>query len=170
MPTQFFDLPRELRDKVYQLLWFSTPHINLIYKTTIMLTAEYEKPFQRYLFKAYEPYMSPPRWLLTSKAFLKEGVEELNGKATITLRLRNPGAEYVYSPHAILPPHMIKQLHILTHPMINDNDDEVNSGDNFDSSQPRAVIHWNLKSGDGPYLNSLLSSLAAAGQTKILRI
>ena len=109
MPTSILDLPRELRDQIYDSLWTTTPKICLL-----------DKPSMGRILACYKSLLTPetalPLWLLTNKQILSEGTSQMIRHGTWIVRLRS---EY-NSRHTegVLSPALSRRLTItLTHPL-----------------------------------------------------
>lgn len=109
MPTSFLELPRELRDQIYDCLWTSTPKISLL-----------DHPSMGRIVACYKSHPTPetllPTWLLTNKQILTEATDQMIRHGTWIVRLRSE-----YDPQrvgAILSPVLARRLIItLTHPL-----------------------------------------------------
>ncbi|KAH6629774.1 hypothetical protein C7974DRAFT_454694 [Boeremia exigua] len=78
-PASWGDLPRELRDMVYPHLWEGIAPVRPA--TGYSRRDAFEVHYGQ--FKHYDGRMSGlPRWLLTSKQILREGLEQFNKHAT----------------------------------------------------------------------------------------
>jgi hypothetical protein len=73
IPTSFFDLPRELRDQIYDFAWQANTTRLVHVKRCIISEAIY--PLAKSL--DHQSVRGLPLWLLTCKATLEEGLEQL---------------------------------------------------------------------------------------------
>jgi hypothetical protein len=86
MPTTFFDLPRELRDNIYDHVWTSLRKIRLPYSAPILAEGYYN----------YSPpenadmsgFCSLPRGVASNKIMLKEALEAFHRKGVIVIRFQ----------------------------------------------------------------------------------
>ncbi|KAF2630718.1 hypothetical protein BU25DRAFT_245854 [Macroventuria anomochaeta] len=109
MPISFLDLPRELRDQIYDALWVSTPKISLL-----------DHPSMGRIITCYKSLLTPeaalPLWLLTSKQILSEATEQMIRHGTWTVRLRSEYDEQ--RAGKVLSPVLARRLTVtLTHPL-----------------------------------------------------
>jgi hypothetical protein len=109
MTTSFLDLPRELRDQIYDSLWTSTPKVSLL-----------DNPSMGRIVACYKSLLTPetalPTWLLTNKQVLDEGTEQMIRHGTWIVRLRSEYDERRVG--RTLSPVMARRLCItLTHPL-----------------------------------------------------
>jgi len=84
------DLPRELRNHVYQMLWEHTPHIkssNLGTFESVEIFYKETPQAERYLYNQAE---KPPSWLFTCKQILEEATEELRLRGAWYIRFGEP--------------------------------------------------------------------------------
>ncbi|KAH7077428.1 hypothetical protein FB567DRAFT_596596 [Paraphoma chrysanthemicola] len=79
MPTSFFDLPRELRDRVYDFVWEDSALFELHQDRVCSSFATYPSGFGLPIPTA------KPKWLLTNKAFLLEGLSQFRRGGYIEL-------------------------------------------------------------------------------------
>ena len=80
MPITFLDLPRELRNLIYQDLWLHTPNIFFKNGLTEQIHASYACVPDDYCYRvAFERL---PVWLPTCKQVFNEAIEEFTRKAT----------------------------------------------------------------------------------------
>ncbi|KAF2876300.1 hypothetical protein BDV95DRAFT_221751 [Massariosphaeria phaeospora] len=71
----FFDMPREIRDDIYHLIWKEEQMVSVPYRgSTFMI--EYDK--RPYSYRCKKPL---PTWLLTNKAMLEEGLAQFQRKS-----------------------------------------------------------------------------------------
>ncbi|KAJ4987194.1 hypothetical protein SVAN01_07346 [Stagonosporopsis vannaccii] len=109
MAPSFLDLPRELRDNIYDALWQHTPKITLL-----------DHPSMGRIVASYKSLLTPetalPSWLLVNKQVLSEGSAQMIRHGTWIARLRS---EYDDSRVGrILSPALARRLTItLTHPL-----------------------------------------------------
>lgn len=109
MPTTFLDLPRELRDQIYNALWTLTPKISLL-----------DNPSMGRVVACYKSILTPetalPTWLLTNKQILHEATQQMIRYGTWTVRLRSEYNEQRVG--SVLSPNLARRLTItLTHPL-----------------------------------------------------
>lgn len=109
MAPSFLDLPRELRDTVYDALWHHTPKIALL-----------DHPSMGRIVASYKSLLTPegalPTWLLANKQVLAEGSAQMIRHGTWIVRLRS---EYDGSRiGGVLSPVLARRLTVtLTHPL-----------------------------------------------------
>ncbi|KAJ8115944.1 hypothetical protein OPT61_g2529 [Boeremia exigua] len=109
MPPSFLDLPRELRDQIYDALWLSTPKITLL-----------DHPSMGRIVACYKSQPTPetalPTWLLTNKQILSEATAQMTRHGTWIIRLRS---EYdAQRTGRVLSPDLARRLTVtLTHPL-----------------------------------------------------
>lgn len=109
MPISFLDLPRELRDNIYDALWTQTPKITLL-----------DHPSMGRVVACYKSLLTPetalPTWLLTNKQILAEATSQMARHGTWIVRLRT---EYdANRVGAVLSPVLARRLTVtLTHPL-----------------------------------------------------
>lgn len=109
MPISFLDLPRELRDNVYDILWTQTPKITLL-----------DHPSMGRIVACYKSLLTPetalPTWLITNKQILSEATEQMTRHGTWIVRLRS---EYdAQRVGMVLSPALARRLTVtLTHPL-----------------------------------------------------
>lgn len=109
MPASFLDLPRELRDQIYDTLWCSTPKISLL-----------DHPSMGRVVACYKSLLTPetalPPWLLTNKQILSEATEQMVRHGSWIIRLRSEYDEQRIG--AVLSPLLARRLIVtLTHPL-----------------------------------------------------
>lgn len=109
MPASFLDLPRELRDQIYDSLWCSTPKISLL-----------DHPSMGRIVACYKSLLTPetalPTWLLTNKQVLLEATEQMIRHGSWIVRLRSEYDEQRIG--GVLSPVLARRLTVtLTHPL-----------------------------------------------------
>lgn len=109
MPPSFLDLPREIRDNVYDALWTATPKIALL-----------DHPSMGRIVACYKSHIYPetalPTWLLTNKQILSEATAQMVRHGTWIIRLRSEYNEDRVG--SVLSPTLARRLTItLTHPL-----------------------------------------------------
>lgn len=74
---KFFELPQELRDMIYDLVWTEQPNIRLQHCGKV-----YSVNYDRTTLREAQPHVLPTNsstnWLLTSKRILEEGIQQLH--------------------------------------------------------------------------------------------
>jgi hypothetical protein len=82
MPS-FFNVPAELRYMIYDCLWRETPSIRLCLVPGLRHFAEYDGPLK----KDQKFTIGLPIWLLASKTFRLEGIDQFHtiGRSNVTL-------------------------------------------------------------------------------------
>jgi hypothetical protein len=100
MPTSFFDLPRELRDQVYDLAWQDNNDIRFSAKAGGI---EVEATYPRGMSLDPKSAQGLPLWLLTNKATLKEGLEQFQREGSLhhlssALETQLGDSFYTYKP------------------------------------------------------------------------
>ena len=112
----FFDLPRELRDLIYQELWAGKTFGGIFIDDKIRLkyTLRFEKG-------GWSPPPLPgsrprlPPWLLTSKSLLTEALSEFRCYGSVTISFLGYGRDYVYkksSPNILLGPFRVRDMRV----------------------------------------------------------
>ncbi|KAF9692387.1 hypothetical protein EKO04_009413 [Ascochyta lentis] len=109
MPTSFLELPRELRDQIYDSLWTFTPKISLL-----------DHPSMGRIVACYKSLLTPettlPTWLLTNKQVLTEATAQMVRHGTWIVRLRSEYDEQHVG--GVLSPLLARRLTVtLTHPL-----------------------------------------------------
>ncbi|KAF2645657.1 hypothetical protein P280DRAFT_503754 [Massarina eburnea CBS 473.64] len=92
-PFRFFELPMELRDMVYEEIWMSTPPIQLCPKPfSHSEDSQYLKHHRTSRNFRGSMQQGLPKWLLTNKQILHEGLEKLcfDGRWGISLATKQP--------------------------------------------------------------------------------
>jgi hypothetical protein len=99
MPTGFFDLPRELRDEIYDHLWVSMPRVLIPYSPKLRLKANFN-----FAPGSSNPFTSLPQGISASKSLLHEALSVFHCKATVQVE-RYPGTpEPTYGGHESAKP------------------------------------------------------------------
>ncbi|KAF3005846.1 hypothetical protein E8E13_008770 [Curvularia kusanoi] len=109
MPPSFLNLPRELRDTIYDALWIATPRIRLL-----------DHPSMGRIVACYKSHLYPetalPTWLLTNKQLLSEATAQMIRHGTWIVRLRSEYDEHRVG--GVLSPLLARHLTVtLTHPL-----------------------------------------------------
>jgi hypothetical protein len=102
---------------------------------------------------------------LTSKAFLREGVRELNFRGLVALFVSHP-VEYAAHSHVVLPPHLARKLHITTYPL---EDVAVDHHDRT-SPQPKTISRYEVAKSISAYMSCLMQRMAIYRKTQFLTI
>jgi len=102
MPKHFTNLPRELRNQIYEEVWKLSPELYLDLRGGIRFDVTYENTTS----DAYWDEEKLPSWLLVSKKVFSEGWAELNRRSVATVYLKDP-------PNKSQIAHQIKELDML---------------------------------------------------------
>jgi hypothetical protein len=126
MPTGFFDLPRELRDQIYDHLWASMPHVLMPYSSRLLLRAYFDVAPG-----SIDGFSILPRGISASRSLLHEALSAFHCKGAVQvdgyLGILKPTcggreslephssedacAEFKISPPA-LTPLVVRELHV----------------------------------------------------------
>jgi hypothetical protein len=170
MPTGFFDLPRELRDEIYDHLWVSMPRVLIPYSPKLRLKANFNVAPG-----SSNPFTSLPQGISASKSLLHEALSVFHRKGTVQVE-RYPGtpeptyvghepdtprsseaafAEFKFSPPA-LTPLVIRELYVNA---------EINSNDFFNKVGSYG-IETAMNRHDAMVLRHLVDNYARIGAPK----
>ena len=83
--TDFFDLPRELRDLVYHFLWYDYPDIATSYRDKQSRVRYRPTTSPSAKQRIHRKRTGLPAWLFINKAFLEEAIATFNARAEWTL-------------------------------------------------------------------------------------
>jgi hypothetical protein len=88
MPTGFFDLPREIRDEIYDHVWFSTPRILLSCSPTVRVHAVCGNPVPHTSIEV-PAYVRPPHGIAASSSLLEESLSDFIWKGVVHFECGN---------------------------------------------------------------------------------
>jgi hypothetical protein len=152
MPTNFFNLPRELRDQVYYELWECTPCIK------IAGSCDWSRVCACYTVKARKAD-GMPLWLLTCKQVLTEATEEFKIKGIWVIDAdMTPELASIQS----LPSRgEVQRLEFITEDVVYRSRHSA-----FGSESALATTHYVLGPGDLSYLASALNFFEKSGNMR----